>query len=85
MENEMTNRDLAKRVTAYLLKQDPELVAKFCASIMLDIARYDRLDELSKEEQINLAFRTRHNANELRNFAIDKNPKPLTVTEINHE
>ena len=76
----ITNKELIDKLHAYFLEQDPNLVAKLLAGIMLDIHRFNNLEVLSDEESDSLIERSTRNSLQLIDFARNGPQGPLTLT-----
>lgn len=65
----MNNKELATRLTEYLLTQDPETIALACAHFMIDLHRVRTMSDLPLDEMTCLLFRIDHNSKQLMDFA----------------
>lgn len=77
-----TNKKVINELQEYFLKQDPKIVARFLANMMIDLNRLYSIEELSENERKCLEFRMEHNIQQLRNFAKYGPTDGLTLTNI---
>ena len=64
----MDNKEVARMLIEYLLKQDPKDVAKALAACMIDFNRLMHAEILGDNERENLFLRIRMNVEELYKF-----------------
>jgi|GEM_PF-3074168 hypothetical protein len=63
-----TNKEVVEALTKYYLEQDPILVARALASMLIDMNRIQNIKLLSKSEKENLFIRLRLNVAQLHDF-----------------
>lgn len=64
-----SNKELIQELTEYFLTQDPQIVAKTLAAVMIDMNRLINMDSLSIEEKASLIARVHVNNASLSKFA----------------
>lgn len=67
----MKNKQIMDRLEEYFLTQDPKIVARMCASHLVDLNRYYRLEELPYDEAVCLMQRMEMNMEQLYKFIKD--------------
>ena len=70
----MDNKEVIDRLQEYLSKQDPAVVTRMCANLMLDMHRHHNIMYLDRKVRACLRERTRLNSKELERF-IEKGPR----------
>lgn len=65
----MRNREIIYKLTQYFLTQDPSIVAKSLACMMIDLNRLKNMHTLGLEEKVSLFARLDANLAELQRFA----------------
>lgn len=81
---EKTNKELINELQDFFLKQDPSIIARILAGMMIDMNRIMSMDTLGKNEKDCLLVRMEANRNELVRFAKEgpRNEKPLKYFNI---
>lgn len=79
----MKNKEVIDKIQAYLIGQSPELVARICASLMVDINRIYTLESLPFEEAENLFDRIERNAIQIQEFVKHGPTKDLRIIRMN--
>lgn len=69
----MTNEEMIDRLQEYFLKQDPSVVARMTANLLLDIIRFLTIEILTEDQAENLIYRSRYNATQVYNVLNDEN------------
>ena len=64
-----TNKELIQELIDYFLVQDPKIVAKVLAALMIDMNRLMHMDSLDIEEKASLITRMHFNNASLSKFA----------------
>lgn len=75
----LNNKDLIDKLQAYLLTQNPEIVARLLANCMVDFFRLYTIKYLPFEEVESLFHRIEKNAISLREFEKKDKHEPLTM------
>lgn len=75
----MNNKDLIDKLEAYLLAQNPKIVARLLANTMVDFHRLYTIEYLPFEEVECLFQRIEKNAQSLREFAKNDKHEPLSM------
>jgi len=75
----MNNKDLIDKLQAYLLAQNPEIVARLLANAMVDFHRLYTIEHLPFDEVDCLFQRIEQNAKSLREFSQKDTHEPLTM------
>lgn len=79
----MKNKEVMDKVTSYLLTQDPAVVARTCAALMVDINRIDMIESLPADEVECLFKRIALNSIELREFIEKGATKDFKIVRMN--
>ncbi len=66
-----TNKEIINELEKYFLDQEPKIIARILAAMMIDMNRLMNLDSLGKNEKECLLIRMQANKNELNRFALD--------------
>jgi hypothetical protein len=75
----MNNKDVIDKLQAYFLQQDPQVLTRLTANMMVDFHRLYSIESLPFEEVECLFQRIERNALSLRDF-VENGPKgPLTM------
>lgn len=79
-----TNKEVIDALQGYFLQQDPKIVARTLAALMIDMNRVSRMDYLKPMEKECLLARMIHNNNELLDF-INGKREPMRYSNIESE
>jgi len=83
--SEITNKELAKKLTDYLKDQDIEVVAHALAHALIDISRVLYEEELSEKERLVLIARMHLNYASLLDFAKNGPRGKLKIHKFNSD
>jgi hypothetical protein len=81
-----TNKEVIDKLTEYFLEQDPKIVARSLANMMIDLNRIRNFRELCPDDIYCLSDRINKNLDSLHRF-IDNDgiATPMILNEINQE
>lgn len=66
----MTNKEVIDKLVIYFLQQDPQLVARMCANLFVDVNRFFNIDQLSVGERDHLRLRTQANIDVINDYLV---------------
>ena len=75
----MTNKEMIDKLQEYFLKQDPSVVARMTANLLLDIIRFLTIEILTEDQAENLIYRSRYNASQVYHVLNDENYKESLI------
>lgn len=77
-----TNKEIIDALQEYYLKQDPDVIARALAALMIDLNRIMCSESLPKDEKNNLIIRMNANRNELLKFINEGEPYDFKIYNI---
>jgi coenzyme F420-reducing hydrogenase delta subunit len=77
-----TNKEIIYLLQEYYLKQDPKIIARCLANMMIDLNRLQHFSYLSSNEAISLMVRMEKNAEQISKFIANPDTEELELINL---